>query len=418
MRKKKSFNCCHCKYAASSALALRFHKYSHQNMEERAQKRYASSVRQATERIECSECDFMPLKCELKRHLETHNPTENKCNICEKTLPSQYGLRRHMNAQHRDKEFNCHICTYKARNTSLLLIHNKGVHGTKYLDCDMCDKKFRLLSNLAAHKRHVHFKCKFKCKLCEHQASTNGALKDHIASKHYNKRYACPACGYSATYKSNLERHIKSKHLGIKFSCGYCKKIFSCRSHLKRHSKEKHEEKQKLKEIVLEEPGNKAGEYVEFEESRKKPSLNETIRKGNCRICDQSFTSVDSLKNHMKYAHTEGNHNCRICYQTFALSGTLKMHMKYAHIRTKVNKSLENTDKERHSEEDKHNKEGRNTKRTKNSVEKRKTQKKKRTQDEKVKCNACGIISDNNKMYQNHLNSQMHKAFSMIIDLT
>lgn len=120
----------------------------------------------------------------------------------------------------------------------------------------------------------------------------------------------------------------------------------------------------------------------------------------------------------MKYAHTEGNHKCRICYQTFALSGILKMHMNNAHIGTKVNKSLENTEKEKHSEEDKHDKEERNTKRTKNSVEKRNTKEKRRTQDKKVKCNACGIISDNNKMYQNHLNSQMHKAFSMIIDLT
>lgn len=256
-----------------------------------------------------------------------------------------------------------------------------------------------------------------------------------------------------------------------KYNCGHCQKTFSCRSHLKRHSKGNHEKKGKHEEILFEELSNKTGEYVEYEESRKKTSINKKIRKGielNCRICDKKFTRSGTLLRHKKYAHSESNYKCKICDQTFTQSGTIKKHMKYAHIRStnykcdecgkvykwqesllyhrRVHKSLRNTEEKRHTEdklhtegernndaeihteEEKNNKEDKHTEKARKSVERRTKQrtakednyiKERRTsQDEKIKCFTCGVFSDNSKLYQKHLSSQMHKAFSMIIDLT
>ena len=39
-------------------------------------------------------------------------------------------------------------------------------------------------------------------------------------------------------------------------------------------------------------------------------------------------------------------------------------------------------------------------------------------QDKKIKCHVCGLNFENSDLYRKHLSSQMHKAFSMVIDLT
>ena len=87
-------------------------------------------------------------------------------------------------------------------------------------------------------------------------------------------------------------------------------------------------------------------------------------------------------------------------------------------------------EKEIHTEEEKNNKEEKHTEKTRKSVKKRNNQEQRKaeednyikerklSQDEKIKCFTCGVFSDNSKLYQKHLSSQMHKAFSMIIDLT
>ena len=142
-KRRKSFKCSHCKFSAPSEEALKFHKFRHQDTEGRVQKR-KDTMHKYYPKIKCSKCDFKASSGEIKRHLETHNPTQNTCNICERILPTKNGLQRHMRSQHRDKEFKCNICNYTAKNSSLLCLHKKGVHGTEYHECDMCDKKFKI----------------------------------------------------------------------------------------------------------------------------------------------------------------------------------------------------------------------------------------------------------------------------------
>ena len=121
----------------------------------------------------------------------------------------------------------------------------------------------------------------------------------------------------------------------------------------------------------------------------------------------------------------------------------LRRHRRYFEEDERNTKKKKNTKKEKNTEKERNSKEKRNTEqkrktekkkytgKEKNTIEKRKNNNSKegrqrlgadfqeiRRLDDKVKCNVCGVVSQNSNLYEEHLGSKMHKAFSMVIDLT
>ena len=103
----------------------------------------------------------------------------------------------------------------------------------------------------------------------------------------------------------------------------------------------------------------------------------------------------------------------------------MERHRRYSEEGERNTKKEKNTETERNTEDKMYTGEKRHTlgkSRSNNSKEGRQSEEadfqERRRQDDKVKCNVCGVVSENSRLYEEHLGSKMHKAFSMVIDLT
>ena len=66
-----------------------------------------------------------------------------KCEICDKEVKSNNGLKRHFNIVHKlMEEHQCNICQNVFKCQSQLTSHVKIIHENKKYKCDSCKKSF------------------------------------------------------------------------------------------------------------------------------------------------------------------------------------------------------------------------------------------------------------------------------------
>ena len=137
----------------------------------------------------------------------------NKCNECNKSYATKYGLNKHKNI-HR-KRFKCYICCKCVESNSKLIAHIES-HKNKRerlkirsFKCNEigCNKIFLTKPSLIEHN-NIHLK-KFKCNICEKCVSSNSKLIEHKRIHNGEKPFECNFCGYKASAKRTLVSHLK-----------------------------------------------------------------------------------------------------------------------------------------------------------------------------------------------------------------
>ena len=240
-------------------------------------------------------------------------------------------------------------------------------------ECPICKKMFKNRRLRRNHEINIH-KGPYECPLCKKVLSSKKHLDRHRYEIHHNheNKVVCSICGDTFLRKEWLKYHEtrcsegklgKQKEPGRKFNCQYCVKHFSSNYQAKKHEKETHFVEMKGGYMLVPELTNKTQqEYicyvfpkpVEFSSNfnLKKHSMikhngkndeinyrgsvrklsmeeirNQYLKKLECNICNEEFSSMQNLKRHKNdIHHDEQAFNCIICKKVFKTKKLMMSH--------------------------------------------------------------------------------------------
>ncbi|CAL8148492.1 unnamed protein product [Orchesella dallaii] len=156
------------------------------------------------------------------------------CYFCSAPFPCKEALLSHED-QHRSNEnpFECLFCFEKFPNSSVLKSHFANVHAEGKLRCEICDKILANENGLRLHM--ITHSGIYKCDVCSFTGSSQSALNTHMSTHSTDKPYTCELCGQAYKYSKNLVAHRRI-HTGEKpYMCKICNQTFRERAYLKRH---------------------------------------------------------------------------------------------------------------------------------------------------------------------------------------
>jgi hypothetical protein len=254
-------------------------------------------------------------KSEHLLELRNNNSNLEKCDFCCK-MYFETNKARHFQIHHK----NLIRCSYI--NCSMYFLsdgekqnHEALVHAsTEKIKCIFCNLFF-YAHNILRHLKIMHkplipsaFKCKYKC-MC--YFLTEADLNEHIASVHNNyfvrQEVQCIYCNKMYCDKYGLRFHIENIHPVVKICCRFrgCIQYFHTQNQADTHFEQQHQK------IV-----------------NKKKFL--------CLKCNYRSASKWHHEEHVSLRHGDFSMPCPKCYKRFRSSNSLKAHIKQAHSPRKV----------------------------------------------------------------------------------
>ena len=267
-------------------------------------------------KLKCEKCEKpFAQKCNLIRHINTHNETSARislsCKICGKVYYSKSGLELHTLSFHDgiggNKAVKCVECNKTYSSNSSLKKHLKSHKSVREeFPCKVCNKTFFSEIGFQSHTQVVHENLTHKCKICDKVFKQKQNLRLHRMAEHELKQIKkkCIDCGRYISRK-NIARHIQSIHktsiLPSKpFECYLCGKVLSSKRSVAHHIKFIHKE--------------------------------DLLVRVKCEKCDKSFASELNLKRHLKTHDNEREKAvCQICANTFVDEVILNQHIRKYH---------------------------------------------------------------------------------------
>lgn len=174
-----------------------------------------------------------------------------------------------------------------------------------------------------------------ECKFCTKTYKRESHLKRHIAKLHKDgkmrktrklerRKFSCNLCGKKFVREDHYEDHVKEISCVSldKPECRICNEVFSCISQLQEHINLNHPEGRKHFCQIC---------FKSFPTSSNKNSHMETHNPENsikCLDCNQGFKSVLYLRKHQKAIHTKIEKVCMICDRKFESQLKFDYHVK------------------------------------------------------------------------------------------
>ena len=195
----------------------------------------------------------------------------------------------------------------------------------------MLKKKFQNHRILENHKK-LHIKKRLKCSQCTRVYASQKNLEQHISVVHEGNLYRCDVESCRKTFQTihSFRDHEKWHTLQFKYTCEVCGKGFMRKDHFVdhslRHTKEKNYQCDKCKLMF-------------FRKNELKRHLNKSckfsnVEKVNCPICGKEMKNCDTLRNHRKSVHEEGQLICcPYCDDTKSYhQSTIDRHIRKKHL--------------------------------------------------------------------------------------
>jgi uncharacterized Zn-finger protein len=214
--------------------------------------------------LQCQICSkTFPENYKLRRHVESvhDKKTRFKCSQCSKGFYEMHQLKHHLatheffndDTSNSSRPFRCDFddCGKFFRTKQCLRQHQKSHDNSKRFKCPKCSKDFSRTRSLRAHIQELHDKkTRFECDFCPKVFFSRHSILMHlrchlIAKRKTPKTYSkpavmtplhCPICFKLLANKSCLQKHINTVHeKKINFSCDLCPRFFYFKSHLMNH---------------------------------------------------------------------------------------------------------------------------------------------------------------------------------------
>ncbi|CAH1983472.1 unnamed protein product [Acanthoscelides obtectus] len=337
---EKLFACINCEAAFKSKMLLDNHVI----------RKHVDSIASVSSEIyECTFCDYKTsLKHYLTGHMIKHTNAKASgvhiCQHCNMSFKAKQSLLNHFLKQHPNfsgtvssKIYECIHCTYKTTGRRGFLRHmanhdsqNDASFKTKLhldhhvlkkhperiasvsrkiLECTQCEYKTARADNLARHSMK-HNRAKLTCTKCDELFTKKHLLDNHVLQKHPDlvasmsrKIHECTQCEYKTTRADYLARHMM-EHTRTNLACTKCNASFTKKQLLDNHILQKHPE-------LIASVSSKIHECTHCEYKTTHASnlaihiMKHTGTKFTCTKCDASFTSKQSLDNHILQKHPE-----------------------------------------------------------------------------------------------------------------
>ncbi|XP_040567583.1 uncharacterized protein [Lepeophtheirus salmonis] len=167
-----------------------------------------------------------------------HDPSEYKCDQCNRTFGSKQARGIHKNRCHsNEKPYPCTLCP-KTFSRKMGLIDHQRIHtGERPFQCEMCGATFKQKSNLASHVDGTHLNVKrHRCKICGAMFKRRRLLDYHTKAKHTGEKpHKCDHCDASFVYPDHFKAHLRI-HSGDKpYGCEICHRRFASRDNRNTH---------------------------------------------------------------------------------------------------------------------------------------------------------------------------------------
>ncbi|XP_032242971.2 zinc finger protein 91 [Nematostella vectensis] len=320
-REKQTFTCEECDKVFEMACGYRTHMRFHSNT--------------MTKSLKCSHCDEMfPTRANLiAHHKEVQAKGNFKCEQCDKSLLSQYYLKRHLLTHTRSP--SCASCKETFDSKENLDAHvNAGCPKKKPQEtytCEVCDKGFSRVSSYKTHFRyHSKDTLTFKCSHCNETFSNRQSLIEHHREVTAEGDFKCDVCEKCFITKAHLKTH-KVVHTRQP-RCSSCKETFDSKENLKQHSsagcpEKSSQEKEAYTCQVCDKVFSRVSSYKTHFRYHSKNSL--TFK---CSHCNETFSNRQSLIKHQREVTAEGDFKCDVCEKCFITKAHLKTH-KVVHTR-------------------------------------------------------------------------------------
>lgn len=183
--------------------------------------------------LKCEKCE---VTCKGGRKLQTHMESHRKvnCKHCDKTIPYNSRNSHTIKCVGEKKAFKCENCPATFNKADNLKVHMANKRCS--VQCNLCEKtlqsEFYLEKHISSTHRvqmnlvktaegHIGFfpsnelRNDLHCTHCDFLAISSSKLKRHML-KHNPKppkaEEKCPKCDMTFKYKSDLERHIPTSH--------------------------------------------------------------------------------------------------------------------------------------------------------------------------------------------------------------
>ncbi|RVE47008.1 hypothetical protein evm_008392 [Chilo suppressalis] len=239
--------------------------------------------------------------------------TDLKCTICNQAIPDLNALKTHLSIDHKKKMhlkltdrvvplkifgngYQCQICNFYFETFGTIEKH-MNTHYRNFV-CKQCGAGFIAKNRLKIHIYNLHRGIgEFPCQSCRKSFDTRNKLKIHVNLVHeMMKKIKCPKCPARFAYYFVCQKHLVDAHgvTPIKYKCNVCDKAFTRRFPLTNHIKKEHlDEKNKCCQHC---------NYSCFSNNELKVHMvrEHGARLFQCMVCDKSYSSQKSLKQHSK----------------------------------------------------------------------------------------------------------------------
>ncbi|KAH0566641.1 hypothetical protein KQX54_002788 [Cotesia glomerata] len=260
------------------------------------------------------------------------NKTPHKCVKCSASFFHMTKLVEHLKNTHGiENAFSCDECG-KAFKSPMNIARHKLIHsGTKKFSCDVCEYTCNQKTNLETHKRRHAKDFLFKCSICKKGFISKADFAEH-ANVHTNFRFRCDACDKNYFYKRNLIAHLRLCHYEVEkkkdkssFNCNECELAFTTLGTLRNHIRNRHRVKKRHQYLC-----DLCGANVS---SKKALDIHTRTHTGErdvaCDLCPKKFTTKENYKIHRRTHTGEKPYACHECGKHFTQRSSLVIHLRY-----------------------------------------------------------------------------------------